>query len=134
MAIDGNNFYETKRSQFALGAAPGIFGRDYITALNNSLVEASIAIDSSSRPQVSSVQESIDWPADRRPALEACVDYWLTLYGHQSGDLDLKSAREAKEHYLALARMDRDMDTASSEADSTETDAPNEIGMLVSDD
>jgi len=130
MAIDGNNFYETKRDQFAAGGINVRFGRDYITALNNSLLELSIGIDSASRPQVASVQQSIDWPADRRPALEACVDYWLTLYGHESGDLDLKSAWSAKEAYADLARMDRDLDTNRTEDASTDTDAPNAIGNL----
>jgi hypothetical protein len=132
MAIPGQDLFETKRDQFSATARPQRFGRDYITAVNNSLAELCIALDDTV-VRIDNVGADIDFDSDRRFALEAAIDYYLILYGHRSGDLDLDAALKIKEKMLSLILLHRDFATRDAAVAADEDDGPSVIAMLDQD-
>jgi hypothetical protein len=132
MAIPGQDLFETKRDQFSATARPQRFGRDYIAAVNNSLAELCIALDDTV-VRIDNVGADIDFDSDRRFALEAAIDYYLILYGHRSGDLDLDAALKIKEKMLSLILLHRDFATRDAAVAADEDDGPSVIAMLDQD-
>lgn len=87
MSINGESLYSAKVNQFGMEASHVKFKKQYLDAVNNSMVWLTTDLNLSGQPdEVEDTGEDIDLNAAYRPALEAAIDYWLVCYGNKSGD------------------------------------------------
>jgi len=124
MSINAQGFYQNKLGQYGMQSSNTRFKNDYIIAVNRGLLDAYAELNLSSAPTaLTDTETAIDLDSNYAPALSADVDYYLVLFGHKSGDLDLAAAIRLKNDAWDSARLLRDLVLAETAISADEGDS-----------
>jgi len=124
MSINAQGFYQNKRGQYGMQSSNTRFKNDYIIAVNRSLTDAYGAVNLASQPTaLTDTETDIDLDSNYAPALSASVDFYLVLFGHKSGDMNIATARELRREGWDSARLLRDLVLAESAISDDEGDS-----------
>jgi len=118
MAIESLDIWQTKLYEYNMQASSDRFKHDYIRATNSALDRYSIRQNLASKvAHITATDDTIAVDVDHSFVIEAGIDRWLVQYGHKTGDMDLKTAKDAFEEALEDARLDRDQEAAEAATD-----------------
>ena len=129
--IKGQALFEAKQSMWS-GFNGTRFPLDYIIAVNNTLAEYAILMDTGSALSVDDPQDDIPVDSTREFCISHGIDMWLARIGNfRSGEITWASAREDFLEAVSKCQTLRDRDTARAalDADGT-THSYESMGLL----